>query len=105
MLNYRREETVYEASSTPLTARGIGSRLFCMTSRRPTFFGLSSSAMASRAKEAVENAVASDAKAGISVTGWVDGRVQTLAPTDPRILAVIERQEERTAKASNARRG
>lgn len=58
---------------------------------RPTFFGYTNQQMAKFAREAMEEAVVSNAKAGITLTGLVDGRVQTLAPSDSRILAVVSK--------------
>ncbi len=85
-----------------LTPPGIGSRLSSMT--RPTFFGFSTQQMAKIAQEAMEDAVAANAKASIPITGLVDGRVQTLAPTDPRILAVVSKSDLRLAKVSDVER-
>lgn len=85
-----------------LTPPGIGSRLSSMT--RPSFFGFSTQQMAKIAQEAMEDAVAANAKAGISLTGMVDGRVQTLPPSDPRILTVVSKSDQRLAKVNDVER-
>ena len=38
------------------------------------------------------NAVASNARAGILITGYVDGRVQTIQASDPRIARFLQEQ-------------
>lgn len=68
-----------------LTALRKGRSLMTMPSKAPTILGLNASQMTSLVKRAVSNAVASDLRAGIPVTGMVDGRVQTLDPADERL--------------------
>lgn len=68
---------------------------------RPIFFGFSTQQMVKIAEEAMEDAVAASAKAFVPITGTVDGQVQTLAPTDPRILAVVTKSDLRLAKVSD----
>lgn len=57
--------------------------------QRPIFFGFTTTQMACIAREAMEDAVAETANAGVALTGMVDGRIQTLAPSDPRIQSVV----------------
>lgn len=71
---------------------------------RPTFLGYSTQQMAKIAQEAVQDAVVADATAGISLTGMVDGRVQSLAPTDPRILAVLAKAQHRSSAGGEVER-
>jgi predicted RNase H-like HicB family nuclease len=44
------------------------------------------------ARDAVANAVVSTARAGIPLTGYVDGRVQTIRASDPRIAKFLQEQ-------------
>ncbi len=80
---------------TLLTHTFSGRSLSRMSEQRPIFFGKSTSQMASLAREAMEDAVADAAKAGISVCGLHQGRIQHLPPSDPLIQAVIRRSEQR----------
>jgi hypothetical protein len=64
--------------------------LAIMKRTAPTFYGLSAGQMTDIAKKAVANAVAANARAGIPVTGFVDGRVQTLQASDPRIAKFLK---------------
>lgn len=82
-----------------LTRKGQGDSLSLMA--RPTFFGYSTQQMANIAQEAMQAAVAANAKAGIPIAGMVDGRVQTLSPSDPRILTVISKSDLRAAKVKS----
>lgn len=85
-----------------LIRKGQGSSLSLMT--RPTFFGYSTQQMANIAQEAMQDAVAANAKAGIPITGMIDGLVHTLSPSDPRILAVISKSDLRAAKVKSVER-
>lgn len=73
-----------------------------MSEQRPVFFGRSTSQMASLAREAMEDAVAELANAGIHVCGLHQGRVQHLLPSDPLIQAVIRRSEQRNHQAPSS---
>lgn len=63
-----------------------------------TLFGLNTAQLAEFAKRAVGEAVAQNVKAGNQITGLVEGRVQTLEPTDPRVAKSL-RQNGRNARA------
>ncbi|EER62339.1 hypothetical protein AcdelDRAFT_0023 [Acidovorax delafieldii 2AN] len=65
-----------------------------MKSTAPTFYGLRANQVTSLAKKAVANAVADNARAGISLTGLVDGRVQKLQATAPRIAKFLMEQSD-----------
>ena len=58
----------------------------------PTFHGLDADQLTQLAREAVANAVASNTRAGIPLTGYVDGRVQTIQASDPRIAKFLQKQ-------------
>ena len=73
---------------------GQGSSLSGMQSSKTTILGMSPSRFAARAKQAGERAVAANLKAGIPVTGMINGRLQTITPDDSRAMNLI-------AKASN----
>lgn len=67
-----------------LTAPRKGRSLTTMPSKAPSILGLNAAQMTSLVKRAMSEAVASNIRAGIPVTGMVDGRVQTLDPADER---------------------
>lgn len=56
-----------------------------MTNPEPTILGLNAAQMTELVKRAVRNAVESNLRAGIPVTGMVDGRLVTIDPADPRV--------------------
>ena len=58
----------------------------------PTFHGLDADQLTQLAREAVANAVASNARAGIPLTGYVDGRVQTIQASAPHIAKFLQEQ-------------
>ena len=59
--------------------------LICMSRVTPTVLGMNTDQLAKFAKRAVDDAVAANIQAGNSLTGLVEGRVQTLKSTDPKI--------------------
>lgn len=63
-----------------------------MERSKPTFHGLDADQLTPLAREAVVNAVASNARAGIPLTGYVDGRVQTIQASDPHIAKFLQEQ-------------
>ncbi|TQM99458.1 hypothetical protein BDD18_4118 [Acidovorax temperans] len=63
-----------------------------------TLFGLNTAQLAEFAKRAVGEAVAQNVKAGNQITGLVEGRVQTLGSTAPRIAKSLQ-QDRRHARA------
>jgi len=63
-----------------------------MERSKPTFHGLDADQLTQLAREAVVNAVASNARAGIPLTGYVDGRVQTIQASDPHIAKFLREQ-------------
>lgn len=60
-----------------------------MSEREPTVFNLSAAQLSLLAKRATREAVRSNLRAGIPVTGMVEGRIRTIYPTDPLALALI----------------
>lgn len=74
-----------------------GCSLFTMKRTANTVFGLSTGQLTQLAQKAVTNAVASNARADIPLTGYVDGRVQTIQASDPRLAALIARSRDETA--------
>lgn len=60
-------------------------RLVGMSQVKPTVFGLSTAQLAILAKQAVGDAVRATVQAGNPVTGLVDGKVETLSASDPRL--------------------
>lgn len=58
----------------------------------PTIYGLNADQVTQLARDAMANAVASTARAGIPLTGLVDGGVQTLQASDPRIAKFLQEQ-------------
>lgn len=73
-----------------LTPERIGRSLINMSQSEPTILGLTAAQYTSIAKRAVTQAVQSDVQAGIAVTGFVDGKVQTLEPSDPRLSKFLQ---------------
>ena len=67
-----------------------GRRLCRMPDREPTIFGLSVEEFTAIAKRATRQAVLSDLRAGIPVTGMVNGKIRTLLPTDPVALRLLQ---------------
>lgn len=65
-----------------------------MKSAAPTFYGLNADQVTRIAKEAVANAVAANVRVGIPVAGLVDGRVQMLQVTDPRVAKSLQTQTD-----------
>jgi hypothetical protein len=61
-----------------------------MSEREPTAFNVSAAQLSSIAKRATREAVRSNLRAGISVTGMVDGQIRTIHPTDPRAVALMQ---------------
>jgi hypothetical protein len=60
----------------------------------PTFYGLNAGQVTRIAESAVAKAVAANVRVGIPVTGLVDGRVQTLHVTDPRVAKFLQTQTD-----------
>lgn len=84
----------YSQRPSTLTRMGQGSSLSRMQSSKTTILGMTTSRFATRAKQAGERAVAANLRAGIPVTGMINGRVQTITPDDSLAVNLI-------AKASN----
>lgn len=63
-----------------------------MERSKPTFHGLDADQLTQLAREAVANAVASNARAGIPLTRYVVGRVQTIQASDPHIAKFLQEQ-------------
>lgn len=63
-----------------------------MERAKPTICGLDADQVTQFAREAVANAVVSTARAGIPLTGLVDGRVQTIQASDPHIAKFLQQQ-------------
>lgn len=63
-----------------------------MERSKPTFQGLDADQLTPLAREAVVNAVASTARAGIPLTGFVDGCVQTIQASDLCITKFLQEQ-------------
>ncbi|WP_108016750.1 hypothetical protein [Acidovorax sp. CF316] len=61
-----------------------------MSQREPTIFGLTATDIADIARRATRQAVLSDLRAGIPVTGMVNGKIRTLLPTDPAALKLLQ---------------
>lgn len=53
-----------------------------------------------RAKKAGENAVAANLRAGIPVTGYTGGRIQTIAPGERQALRLIGKTHDSDASSS-----
>ncbi|WP_184854929.1 hypothetical protein [Acidovorax soli] len=64
-----------------------------MSQTEPTILGLTAAQFTSLAKRAVTEAVQSDVRAGIAVTGFVDGEVQTLEPSDLRLSKFLQDEQ------------
>lgn len=62
--------------------------------REPTLFGLTTAQLVEAAKEASLSAIAQSVKAGIPVTGMFQGKVQTLAPSDPLIQSLLQSHKQ-----------
>lgn len=77
-----------------LTPMVKGCSLSTMKRTAPTVFGLSTGQLTQLAQKAVANAVASNARAGIPLTGYVDGRVQTIQASDPRIAKFLKEHSD-----------
>ncbi|MBU1819399.1 MAG: hypothetical protein KKB08_21900 [Gammaproteobacteria bacterium] len=60
-----------------------------MSNAQTTAFGLNTAQLAELAKMAVREAVAKNAQAGAPTTVLLDGRVQTLDATDPRLKPLV----------------
>lgn len=60
----------------------------------PTLFGLTTDQLAASAKEACLRAIKQSVKAGIPVTGMFQGKVQSLAPSDPLVQSLVQRLEQ-----------
>lgn len=60
----------------------------------PNFYGLNAGQVTRIAKAAMAKAVAANTRVGIPVTGLVDGRVQTLQVTDPRVAKFLQTQTD-----------
>ena len=71
--------------ATGLTGLANGRRLGHMTNREPTAFGLNSTQLAEIAKRATSEASKANLRAGIPVTGMVDGRIRTRYPSEVHI--------------------
>lgn len=76
--------------SVSLTPERVGRSLMNMSQTEPTILGLTAAQFTSLAKRAVTEAVQSDVRAGIAVTGFVDGKVQTLEPSDPQLSKLLQ---------------
>jgi hypothetical protein len=63
-----------------------------MERAKPTFCGLDADQLTQPARAAVANAVVSNARAGISLTGHVDGRVQTIQTSFPHMAKLLQEQ-------------
>lgn len=74
----------------PLAIKGCSLRR--MERGKPTFCGLDADQVTQLAREAVANAVVSTARAGIPLTGMVDGCVQTIQASDPCITKFLQEQ-------------
>jgi len=61
-----------------------------MSEREPTVFNLSAAQLSSIAGRATREAARSNLRAGILVTGMVDGRIRTIYPTDSRAIALLQ---------------
>ena len=69
-----------------------GCNLPRMDRAKPTFCGLDADQVTQLARDAVVNAVVSTARAGIPLTGYVDGREQTIQASDPHIAKFLQEQ-------------
>ena len=69
-----------------------GSILPRMVRAKPTFCGVDTDQLTQLARDAVANAVASNARAGIPLTGYIDGHVQTIQASDPHIAKFLQEQ-------------
>jgi hypothetical protein len=67
-------------SQPDLTRSGTGRSLMRMTNRETTAFGLTVEQLAELAKRATSEASKANLRAGIPVTGMVDGRIHTRYP-------------------------
>lgn len=74
----------------PLVINGCS--LTRMERATPTVHKLDADQLTPLAREAEANAVASSARAGIPLTGYVDGRVQTIQASDPHIAKFLQEQ-------------
>ena len=63
-----------------------------MERAKPTFCGVDTDQLTQLARDAVANAVASNARAGIPLTGYIDGHVQTIQASDPHIAKFLQEQ-------------
>lgn len=72
-----------------LTWNAQGSSLLPMTGAAPTILGMSLSEFAIRAKQAGEQAVRANLQAGISVSGLINGQMQTIYPDDKQAITLI----------------
>ena len=63
-----------------------------MERAKPTFCGLDADQVTQLARDAVANAIVSTARAGIPLTGMVDGCVQTIQASDPCITKFLQEQ-------------
>lgn len=60
-----------------------------MCKARATAFGLTTDQLAALAKQAGIDAITENIEAGVSTTVLLDGRVQTLNGSDPRLLELV----------------
>ena len=72
-----------------LTRRPKRLTLHRMSKAQATAFGLNTAQLADLAKQAVREAVAKNVQAGVPTTILLDGRVQTLDATDPRLIPLV----------------
>lgn len=73
----------------PLTVRLKPLTVQRMSKSQAMAFGLNTSQLADLAKQAVQEAVAKNVREGVSTTILMDGRVQTLDATDPRLSLLV----------------
>ncbi|CAN7651952.1 hypothetical protein LJR129_005089 [Acidovorax sp. LjRoot129] len=77
------------AAGLTLTRKPKRFTLHRMSKARATAFGLTTDQLAAIAKQAGRDAVAENIEAGVSTTVLIDGRVQKLDASDPRLLELV----------------
>lgn len=65
----------------------------------PVIFGMNAMEFASLARRATRAAVRANLRAGIPVTGMVDGKIRTIFPTDPAALRLLQADDDRDESA------
>jgi len=68
-----------------------------MSERGPIIFGMSVEQMAALARRATREAVKETLRAGIPVTGMVDGKIRVTYPTDARALELLKDEPTESA--------